>query len=87
MVLDSGVDSDDILRINRSREKRYAFDYAFDNTSSQEQVYEATCKFLLDSVLNGFNATVFAYGPTGSGKTYTMVSVFFFFVLFFSFAQ
>ena len=27
---------------------------------------------LLDSVLDGFSATIFAYGPTGSGKTYTM---------------
>jgi len=28
---------------------------------------------LIDGVLNGFNATVFAYGPTGAGKTYTMI--------------
>jgi kinesin family protein 18/19 len=28
---------------------------------------------LVDPVLNGFNATVFAYGPTGTGKTYTML--------------
>lgn len=27
---------------------------------------------LLDNVLNGYNATVFAYGMTGAGKTYTM---------------
>jgi hypothetical protein len=36
------------------------------------QVYENSCKFLLRGVLEGYNATVFAYGPTGAGKTFTM---------------
>jgi len=36
-------------------------------------VYEHTTKFLLEGVANGFNATVFAYGATGAGKTYTML--------------
>jgi kinesin family protein 18/19 len=35
-------------------------------------VYEATTKPLLDSVLDGYNATVFAYGATGCGKTHTI---------------
>lgn len=39
----------------------------------QEEVYEATTKNLAQDVLNGYNATVFAYGATGSGKTHTMV--------------
>lgn len=30
-------------------------------------------KFALDNVLDGFNATVFAYGATGAGKTHTMI--------------
>ena len=29
-------------------------------------MYEATTKCLIDSVLTGYNATVFAYGPTGA---------------------
>lgn len=41
--------------------------------SFQEEVYEETTKNLAQDVLNGYNATVFAYGATGSGKTYTMV--------------
>ena len=36
-------------------------------------MYEHTAKFLLEGVANGFNATVFAYGATGAGKTYTML--------------
>lgn len=34
-------------------------------------VFTHTTKFLLDGVVNGYNATVFAYGSTGAGKTYT----------------
>ena len=62
----------DVLRQHRSREKRYAFDRVFGDNSSQAAVYEATTKPLLSSILAGFNATVFAYGPTGAGKTFTM---------------
>ena len=35
-------------------------------------MYEATTRNLLDSVLDGYNATVFAYGATGCGKTHTI---------------
>ncbi|KAL4486672.1 hypothetical protein ABPG72_022147 [Tetrahymena utriculariae] len=63
----------DVLRKNRNKEMQFAFDYAFDETISQTEIYEKTSKFLLDGVIEGFNATVFAYGATGAGKTYTMV--------------
>jgi kinesin family protein 18/19 len=61
-------DKADILRANRSREKQYAFDYVFEQKSTQENTYLHTAKFLIHGVLDGFNATVFAYGQTGSGK-------------------
>jgi len=70
-VLDSNVvvimdpaagDKLDILRANRSREKQYAFDYVFEPGSSQDSVYHHTTKFLIHGVLDGYNATVFAYG-------------------------
>ncbi|GMF27381.1 unnamed protein product [Phytophthora fragariaefolia] len=57
----------------RTREKRYAFDYVFSPHDDQQKVYQHTTKFLIHGVLNGFNATVFAYGCTGAGKTYTML--------------
>lgn len=60
----------DILRVNRSREKRYAFDFVFDPECPQPHVYENTTKFLIHGVLDGFNATVFAYGNTGAGKVH-----------------
>jgi hypothetical protein len=40
----------------------YAFDRVFDASESQVNVFDATAKFLIPSVLEGFNATVFAYG-------------------------
>ncbi|KAG1702529.1 hypothetical protein DVH05_009479 [Phytophthora capsici] len=58
---------------SRSREKRYAFDYVFTPQDGQQKVYQHTTKFLIHGVLNGFNATVFAYGCTGAGKTHTML--------------
>lgn len=65
--------SDDFLRAGRSREKRYGFDQAFDASCSQMHVYKNTTQFLVYGVLDGYNATVFAYGATGAGKTYTML--------------
>ena len=58
---------------NRSREQTYAFDFAFDKTTTQITVFEKSTKFLIEGVVNGYNATVFAYGATGAGKTYTML--------------
>ena len=36
-------------------------------------MFKNTTKFLCEGVLNGYNSTVFAYGQTGAGKTYTML--------------
>lgn len=58
---------------HRARDYKYAFDRVFDQESTQEEVYQHTAKPLIESVLNGYNATVFAYGATGSGKTHTMI--------------
>ncbi|XP_033118970.1 kinesin-like protein KIF19 [Anneissia japonica] len=75
VLMDPVDDPDDVLRVNRSREKQYAFDEAFDVKSTQEDVYQKTAKPLIDDVTEGLNATVFAYGATGAGKTYTMLGM------------
>ncbi|PWY91113.1 kinesin-domain-containing protein [Aspergillus heteromorphus CBS 117.55] len=56
----------------RVKDQTFAFDRIFDQNASQGEVYEATTRNLLDSVLDGYNATVFAYGATGCGKTHTI---------------
>ncbi len=73
VLMDPMEDPDDILRANRSREKQFVFDMVFDAKATQQEVFEKTTKDLLPSCLNGYNATVFAYGATGAGKTYTML--------------
>lgn len=62
-----------ILRANRQHERQFGFDAAFGPNSSQEDVHEATTAHLVESVVQGYNATIFAYGATGSGKTFTMI--------------
>ncbi|EMC99720.1 hypothetical protein BAUCODRAFT_119290 [Baudoinia panamericana UAMH 10762] len=56
----------------RVKDQTFGFDRVFDENTTQGDVYEATTKGLLDSVLDGYNATVFAYGATGCGKTHTI---------------
>ena len=56
----------------RSKDQTFGFDRVFDENTSQAEVYEATTRNLLDNVLDGYNATVFAYGATGCGKTHTI---------------
>ncbi|KAJ5174903.1 Kinesin-like protein 6 [Penicillium canariense] len=56
----------------RVKDQTFAFDRIFDQNASQGEVYESTTRGLLDNVLDGYNATVFAYGATGCGKTHTI---------------
>lgn len=56
----------------RVKDQTFAFDRIFDQNALQGEVYESTTRSLLDSVLDGYNATVFAYGATGCGKTHTI---------------
>ncbi|XP_015191311.1 PREDICTED: kinesin-like protein KIF3B [Polistes dominula] len=52
--------------------KVFTFDAVYDWHSTQQELYEETVRPLVSSVLDGFNGTIFAYGQTGTGKTYTM---------------
>ncbi|CAK7347392.1 unnamed protein product [Dovyalis caffra] len=50
----------------------YAFDHVFDESCTNSRVYELLTKDLIHAAVEGFNGTVFAYGQTSSGKTFTM---------------
>ena len=50
----------------------FAFDRVLGPLATQQQVFEETAKPLVQHVLQGYNATVFAYGATGCGKTHTI---------------
>ncbi|XP_057791552.1 kinesin-like protein KIN-8B [Salvia miltiorrhiza] len=74
LVLDPDLSKEYLDRIqNRTKERRYTFDYAYGTNSTNLDVYKRSIRCTIAGVVNGLNATVFAYGSTGSGKTYTMV--------------
>jgi len=50
----------------------FIFDHVFGEKTEQEYIYEKVVKNAVISVCNGYNATIFAYGASGSGKSYTM---------------
>ncbi|XP_026725612.1 kinesin-like protein KIF3A [Trichoplusia ni] len=50
----------------------YAYDAVFDSNTSQMDIYVQTASPIVEQVLKGYNGTIFAYGQTGTGKTYTM---------------
>ncbi|KAL3639104.1 hypothetical protein CASFOL_017011 [Castilleja foliolosa] len=53
----------------------YTFDRVFGYDSPTRQVYDESAQKIALSVLNGMNSTIFAYGQTSSGKTYTMSGI------------
>ncbi|KAK8472092.1 hypothetical protein PHAVU_002G111200 [Phaseolus vulgaris] len=53
----------------------YSFDNVFRSDCSTRQVYEKAAKEVALSVVGGINSSIFAYGQTSSGKTYTMTGV------------
>jgi len=57
---------------NKRTVRTVEFDRVFGMYSRQNEVYEAVVKPIVNEAMTGYNCTVFAYGPTGTGKTYTM---------------
>ena len=52
--------------------KTFTFDFTYGQDSSQETIYRDTAYPIVECVLEGYNGTIFAYGQTGTGKTFTM---------------
>ncbi|PKI49350.1 hypothetical protein CRG98_030278 [Punica granatum] len=50
----------------------FTFDKVFGPTAQQKDLYDQAVVPIVNEVLEGFNCTIFAYGQTGTGKTYTM---------------
>ena len=55
--------------------KTFTYDFVYGTDSSQEQIYCDTAYPIVESVLEGYNGTIFAYGQTGTGKTFTMEGI------------
>uniref|UniRef100_A0A8C1HCZ1 Kinesin-like protein n=1 Tax=Cyprinus carpio carpio TaxID=630221 RepID=A0A8C1HCZ1_CYPCA len=57
---------------DKAARKAYTFDMVFGPSAKQIDVYRSVVCPILDEVIMGYNCTVFAYGQTGTGKTFTM---------------
>ncbi|KAK7919647.1 hypothetical protein WMY93_010931 [Mugilogobius chulae] len=71
-----GIDSQNLEIINwrnATETVKYHFDVFHGEKTTQQEVFLSSVKPILPHVLNGQNASVFAYGPTGAGKTHTML--------------
>nr|CAB3462643.1 unnamed protein product [Digitaria exilis] len=68
---ESAKDGELIVKGHVSSKKVFKFDSVFSPEEDQEKVFEKTAPFAT-SVLDGFNVCIFAYGQTGTGKTFTM---------------
>ncbi|GMH52507.1 hypothetical protein TrST_g5623 [Triparma strigata] len=66
------ADGEVAMKNEKGKEKNWEFDQVFNTGSTQEQVYKEVSP-LVTSVLDGFNVCIFAYGQTGTGKTFTMM--------------
>lgn len=51
---------------------RFSFARVFGSDSSQKKVFEVVAKDIVSAFLEGYNGTIFAYGQTGAGKTFTL---------------
>ncbi|KAL4189465.1 hypothetical protein AMTRI_Chr08g207260 [Amborella trichopoda] len=57
---------------NKQIDRTFAFDKVFGPNSQQKDLYDQAVSPIVNEVLEGYNCTIFAYGQTGTGKTYTM---------------
>ncbi|XP_033109352.1 centromere-associated protein E-like isoform X4 [Anneissia japonica] len=57
---------------NKVAGKPYTFDYVFHMDQSTSDVYTQVAKPIIESAMDGYDGTIFAYGQTSSGKTFTM---------------
>lgn len=55
--------------------KRFTFDSVYDWNSEQENIFAESAYPICENVVQGYNGTIFAYGQTGTGKTFTISGV------------
>ena len=86
LVFDPKEDQDDFyyqgkknnqrdLNKKQKKDQKFAFDAVYGPDSTNDQVFGGTTKDLVETIFNGYNCSVFAYGATGAGKTVTHIFV------------
>ncbi|XP_046634989.1 chromosome-associated kinesin KIF4-like [Daphnia pulicaria] len=75
---DEKYDKDSILvklsstKVRFNEEKEFQFDHVYETDCNQKEIFDNSAVPLLKQLVSGYNVTVMAYGPTGSGKSYTL---------------
>ena len=63
------------VSVSKTDTKTFQFDYVYPMETTQRQIYDEVAFPIVDSIFQGYNGTIFAYGQTGCGKTFTMMGV------------
>ncbi|KAL6752731.1 kinesin-like protein FLA10 [Haematococcus lacustris] len=76
-IVDMDVDAGQVkVRNPKSDDKEppkvFTYDQVYDSNSKQFEIFDITAKPIIDSCMEGYNGTIFAYGQTGTGKSHTM---------------
>ncbi|THH33841.1 hypothetical protein EUX98_g250 [Antrodiella citrinella] len=72
LTIETAIPSSNFGVITLPPTRTYPFDMVFGPEADQALIYHDVVSPMLDEVLQGYNCTLFAYGQTGTGKTYTM---------------
>ena len=60
---------------DKNNVKTFPFDYVYPMDTTQREIYDQVAFPIVDSIFQGYNGTIFAYGQTGCGKTFTMMGI------------
>ena len=63
------------LSDDKSPAKNFFFDGSYDENSTTDRIYSEIAYPLVEGVCEGYNGTIFAYGQTGCGKSFTMQGI------------
>jgi len=64
---------DNVIKLKNKSDEIFVFDYVATEEVTQEKIFEMCAKDVADNFLIGYNGTIFAYGQTSAGKTYTLI--------------
>ncbi|CAD8104180.1 unnamed protein product [Paramecium sonneborni] len=73
--VDEKLNTIELIKPVDNEAKQFSYDYVFGMNAKQSYIYEKTAFNLVESVIDGYNGTIFAYGQTGCGKTFTMTGI------------
>jgi len=67
------VDGNSIITNMKNETKQYTYDYIATEESNQAEIFDQCARGIADYTLQGYNGTIFVYGQTGAGKSFTLL--------------